>query len=196
MTELQVAWKSAEVAKLLEGSGSPLALRSLWMICEAARALPDNSELAALAKLSREKAGKSASAALDALQNKPDDLSALAGVAFAALAMADDAQYVREAKEALDKAPSLSGFREATLALLAESDEINHAALAKLIRGGLAGEDSILLAALACRRAGGDLWQHFRVQSQDLLSKHPLRGDIVVLINRLPESRLVIAGQE
>jgi hypothetical protein len=48
----------------------------------------------------------------------------------------------------------------------------------------------VVLTALACRRAGGDVWQTFRAESQDLLAQIPLPGSVVVLISRLANAPL------
>ena len=54
--------------------------------------------------------------------------------------------------------------------------------------------DSVALIALACRRAGGEVWNEFRAASPEFIGNHPLPGDLVVLINRLsmPALKLVV----
>jgi hypothetical protein len=43
----------------------------------------------------------------------------------------------------------------------------------------------VTLAALACKQAGGELWEKFRGESRDMLGGQPLPGEVVVLVNRL-----------
>ena len=56
----------------------------------------------------------------------------------------------------------------------------------KLVEAGsIAGEDAVVLFALACQRAGDGAWTVFRAQMQSLLGEQPLPGSVVVLTNRL-----------
>jgi len=50
----------------------------------------------------------------------------------------------------------------------------------------------VVLAALASRRAGGEVWSTFRGEAPDLLGRQPLAGEVVVLINRLSVTRLPV----
>jgi hypothetical protein len=75
--------------------------------------------------------------------------------------------------------------RKLAIAMLQDAAAIDKDWLAGMVRGDLAGEDTLVLAALVCRRAGGESWQTFRGESQRLLGSQPLVGDVVVLINRL-----------
>jgi hypothetical protein len=54
------------------------------------------------------------------------------------------------------------------------------------------GDDLVLLAALACRRAGGEPWRAFRAEARYLLGNQPLSGGLVVLVNRLPRTDLAL----
>jgi hypothetical protein len=74
---------------------------------------------------------------------------------------------------------------------LADADEIDHLKLQTLIEDGIAGTELVPLAALACHRAGGSTWEAFRVGSKDQLNHPGLSGEVVVLISRLPGSRLL-----
>ncbi len=194
VTELQLAWSRAETDRLLAGEGAGLALRSLWLIREASRALPDEAELQQLAAAALGKSRSAIDAAVLALKKNPKDLDALARVLYAALAMPDDGQLRGSASTLLTgaapKGSPLAAARTVAGALLQESSKIDRAALAQLVSAGVAGEDLVVLTALACRRAGGDTWQKFRAESRDVLTNNALSGDVVVLISRLTNAPL------
>jgi hypothetical protein len=86
-----------------------------------------------------------------------------------------------------DQADEFAVARTLARALLAEPDDVGPSALAKLVRGDLPGEDLVALAALACRRVGGEAWQAFREESPRLLGDQPLPGSTIVLISRLDD---------
>lgn len=50
-----------------------------------------------------------------------------------------------------------------------------------------------VLLAIACRRCGNDLWNTFRAAAPELLGRQGLRGEIVVLINCLPQQQVKLA---
>jgi Ca-activated chloride channel family protein len=189
LTELQIAWKSRESGELLSGGSRPLLLRSLWTICAAARALPAEKELAALAEDARQKSQSAVSAAVADLEKNRGDRGALASVIYAALANPDD----REHRSAL--APLLAAKAEDDVAaadvrllgalLVGKATDAERQKLAEMIGERLAGPDAVTLAALACKQAGGELWEKFRAESRDLLGGQPLPGEVVVLVNRL-----------
>jgi len=184
-------------AELLAGKSADLALRSLWMICEASRALPDEAELTQLAIDARKTAGQAAREAVKKLSDKPDDDAAFARVLYASLALLDDEAYRNDALKAIRAAKTedsgLTPIRTIVTALLAPRDQVDRDALSKLISAGVGGDDATTLLSMACHRAGGDVWQAFRVESEDLVGKQPLRGEAVVIINRLASGQLQIA---
>jgi len=57
-----------------------------------------------------------------------------------------------------------------------------------------AGEDAVVLVAMACRKAGGEAWRTFRAESQQTLGRQPLSGTVVVLISRLSATRLPLVA--
>jgi hypothetical protein len=67
-------------------------------------------------------------------------------------------------------------------------------ALAALNAEMVEGPDRVVLAALACRRAGGNTWEQFRAASAEILGGQALAGEVVVLINELPHWQLPPAG--
>ena len=54
----------------------------------------------------------------------------------------------------------------------------------------------VALAALACRRAGGEAWTAFRAESRAILGDQPLSGAVVVLVNRLSGPNVKLASAE
>ena len=197
LTELQVAWQSPCAAELLKGPAAAIALRSLWAVTEASRALPEEKELASLAMAARRLSESAAGEALKALEKSPDDQAAFYKVLYAALAMRDDADFHSRARAALaaGKAENaaLAPFRVVAAALLAPAKEIDSEALAALLTQPLRGNDMVVLTALACRRAGGAAWDAFRAESRSLLGDQPLDGSVVVLVNSLASPRLTLA---
>jgi len=188
LTELQIAWKSRETGELLAGGSRPLVLRSLWAIRAAARALPAEKELAALAADAREKAQAAATAAITDLEKNRGDRGALASVIYAALAEPDNRQYRTKVAPFLAAKPeddaAAAEVRLLGALLVGQATDAERQKLAETLQN-LAGPDAVTLAALACRQAGGELWEKFRAESRDLVGNQPLPGEVVVLVNRL-----------
>lgn len=187
LTELQIAWKSPQTAELLAGPARPLVLRSLWTICESARSLSNEKELAALATTARQQA--KAAATKIAAEPEPKDSAAIAAALFAALADPDDGKYQTRLAPLLtpiadDNAP-VADLRTLARLLTSQPNETDRAALTAMLSREPAGPDHIVLLALVCRRTGGSHWDQFRAASRDLLGSQPLPGEVVVLINRL-----------
>jgi hypothetical protein len=199
LAELQIAWKSPGTTELLDGRGAGIALRSLWILCEASRALPDEPELRALAAAARQQSADATGRTLLALQQNPDDIEAFGGVLYAALAFSADTEFRDQAFSCLARNrrqdSPLAGARTLATALLAEPGSIQADALTQLVSSDLvAGQDMLVLAALACRRAGGDAWATFRAESPRLLAASPLPGSVTVLVSRLSNPLLPIVA--
>lgn len=183
LTHLQIAWKKNETKTLLAGRGAALTLRSAWAITSASRMLAEEGELTAFAETVRAQCRPAAEQAAAALEKMPQDVATVLAAAYGALAI-DNAKLKSRVHGALAAEPA--GLVVAIGGLLENPDRIDREQLHMLItKGDVAGEDGIVLTALACRRAGGDLWSAFRAQRQDLLSRQPLPGSAVVLVNRL-----------
>jgi hypothetical protein len=199
LTVLQAAWRRPETAEFLAADASaPLALRSLWAITEASKAMPDEAELAALAAKARAESAEAARAALATLKKKPDDQAAFLGTLYAVLAMPDDKAFAAEARPLLtsgDEKSPLAPVRKVVDTLMSEPADADREALADIIREGLAGEDMVTLTALAARRAGGDAWTAFRAESTEILGRQPLPGSVVVLVNSLARPTLPIVAK-
>ena len=193
LTELQIAWRDEATAKLLDKNGAALALRSLWMIGESSRALPDEPELAELSKMAKQKSVQAGKRAIESLGKKADAKAAYAQLLFAALAASSngDEQFVKQALPLLTKPKDAT----ATLAetLLGSSPDKQIDALVKIVNEGAAGEDLVVLTAMACRRAGGEAWEQFRSKSHQIVGDQPLRGEVVLIVNRLASPVLPIA---
>ena len=191
LTELQIAWQSKDTAELLAGSARTLVLRSLWTICEASRALPEEKELATLAAAAGQlvKATprpKEGPGTLD-----PKDPSAIAAALFAALANPDDREYQAQlqtiVKADKEETAETASFRLLARLLGGEPGEADRAKLAGALSGDLLGPDHAVLVALACRRTGNSHWEQFRAASRDLLGNQPLPGEVISLVNRLAQ---------
>jgi len=199
LTELQIAWRQPQTKELLKGHGQTLALRSAWLVTEAARAVPQHAELGTLAKSVRSACTDAAGDAIAALEKSPTDADAFASVLYAALAMREDGEFTSKALPQLVTGPkdgpaaALAAARTIAGALLADRSQVDQKALTPLVESGVAGEDMTVLLAMACQRCGGEVWDVFRAAAPELLGHQPLRGEIVVLINRLPQKRVTLA---
>ena len=196
LTELQIAWKAPQTAELLGGPARPLVLRSLWTVCEAARALPKDEELAALAAEAKKQSQDAALAAVAALEKDRNDQTAIASAIYASLARPDDGRFL--AKIAPLLAAQSGDEPAADLRLLArllvgEPAKDDAVALEKLLAQNPEGADLVVLTALASLKSGGEQWQAFRAASRDLLGGQPLPGEVIALVNRLGHSGIHLA---
>jgi Ca-activated chloride channel family protein len=200
LTELQAAWQDPVVAELLKGPQAILCLRSAWAIAESARALPKETELAALANSAKASCRKPAEEAAKALEKAPQDYRALLTATYAALTFRDDAELAGQLKKTIESAsgntPPVSSLRTVGLALMGSADGMDRKALAGVLNAesGVQGGDLTVLTALACRKAGGDTWGAFRAESRNILGHQPLDGAMVILVNRLTTARLPLVA--
>jgi Ca-activated chloride channel homolog len=196
LTELQIAWKSNQTAELLAGPARPLVLRSLWTVCEAARALPNEKELATLAAAARQQVKTAPAAKPASADQDRKDPAVIVGALYAALANPDDreqrAQLASLLKPQDGDSAEVVDFRLLARLLVGESRDTDRAALLEMLSREVSGPDHVVLLALACRQAGAH-WDQFRAASRDLLGRHPLPGDVVVLVNRLGQSPMNLA---
>jgi hypothetical protein len=199
LTELQIAWDSDQTDRLLNGTGKGVALRSLWAVKESARALPDAEVLQTLAAAATKRSRATIDRVLETQQEASNDVEAEPAVFYAGLAMRDDTDLREQALALLtgrqaDQA-ELSAMEVLARTLLGQPDGEDQQALIELIDGEVNGDDLVTLTALAARRSGGDAWQAFRRQMQELLGKQPLSGSVVVLVNRLGQPALPLVAQ-
>ncbi len=197
---------------LKDASFAPIACRAAWALAEAAAAQPGAPEWKALAAKALAAAQAAYPPAREALEKNPEDPSAFATVLYTALARRNAAALglvpEAEAKTRLEQDRAamfpasakpespLAPMRTLASALLADSAKsVDADALGKIVfapEPRLAGEDAILLAALSCRKAGGDLWTKFCAEQKGLLERQPLSGSGIVLLGRLSEGRLPV----
>lgn len=192
LTELQIVWKNAQTLGLLDEQADALVLRSLWIIDESSRALPECSELRALAQSARDKGRPAIARAFG------EDATAILPALYAMLAVRDDSEASDQADAVISRAaqtqPALATIARS---LAVEPAQIDRAALDQLIANAgseIGGDDAVVLWALAARRAGGDTWQAFRAQMPDLLGRQPLTDHVVVLLNRLANPALPLVA--
>ncbi|MBE3099101.1 MAG: VWA domain-containing protein [Planctomycetes bacterium] len=213
LTELEVAWRQPATAEFLKGPHAVIVLRSFWAIAEASRALPKEEELAVAARSARQRCKEAADAALAALGKTPGDAGAYFRVLYAALAMRDDEAFAGKALPLLARSGKtpLGAWPAVAAALLEPAGKTDAKALRELVpellgladaartapfaqQGGLGDNDMIALAALACRRAGGEAWNGFRAESRNLLGARPLDGSVVVLVGSLARPNVLVAA--
>ena len=189
LTELQIAWRAEETKRLLDGEGAGVALRSAWAITTASRMLPDRRELSAWAGQVRNQCRPAAKKTIAALKDDPQELSTILAAVYAAMVMGD-ANLNAKVLAALPYKPTAdspaAGIVFAARGLLSAPLRVDGEQLGSLIAAGrISGEDNTVLVAMACHRAGGELWTAFRAEMKGLLGKQPLPGSVVVLVNRL-----------
>jgi hypothetical protein len=178
------------LTQLHAGEQAAIPLRSLWILAEAERALPDHpAELAQLVRSARDQSRQAAADALAALEQKPNDAQAFGRAMYAALANRGDKDFVAKARPLLARPQGanspLAPAAFLAAAVLAQPSDIDKSALVELIQKRVTGDDLVVLAALACGRAGEETWSAFRAESAHLLGNQPLSGHVVVLVNRL-----------
>jgi hypothetical protein len=167
------------------------------MLVEASKALPKSRALGSLARQAIEQSRTQATATMEDAE-KLKSGEAYAALIYLALAHRDDNALRKKALELLTDFPAgKPQLRRAGLlavSLLGDSSPTDTGALAKMVEEGAQGSDLIALLALACHRAGGDVWQSFRAESEELLASQALPGHLVLLINHLSENRLPLAA--
>jgi hypothetical protein len=194
LTELQIAWRRPETARLLKGSGRGVILRSWWIVNEAHGALGQkNEELAALVESADRACQPAADEAVAALAKKPDDGEAFAAVLYSVLARRNDrstAKVLPLVSKSSGENDPLATARTIAKALLADRQSIDSESLAQLAGNGVAGADLTVLLAMACKRAGGEAWDAYRAAADELIGGQPLDGSVVMLVNRLAGASL------
>jgi len=199
LAELQVAWKSPAAAELLKGEARVIPIRSAWAFQTAWAAMPTVEESVAIPKAFRDGVQEAAKAALADLEKSPDAPAAYFAVLYTALGIRDpSSEFLAKAKPLLTegKADSpLADVRTVAKALFAEPKDVDSKALTELLAKGVRGDDMVALTALACRRAGGEVWTAFRAESRAILGDQPLSGAVVVLVNRLSRPGMTLAAR-
>jgi len=203
LTYLQFAWDSPHCAETLKKLPAPLAARSLWAACGAARLLPGNAEMTKLAEKAAGGASGGALAALTApgknVRTEVEMLEyALAARSLVAAGIKNDKlgdEFLKAASDRLGKAESW--VATAARALLHDPDAAAIDALVKklpsiLERNLLRDDDSVVLYSFACRRVGGDAWDNFRRMRAEIPRRVPLSGNALLITNRLAAPDLAL----
>lgn len=192
LTQLQIAWKDPATAELLQSDEALIPLRSLWILTEAAAASSDKSELTALVNSARAQSQSAAAGAIAALEKSPDDTAVFGRALFASLARRGDSGFMAKALPLLTKQRKADSPLAPSVVLaktmLIPPNDADKSALMSLVQSGIEGNDLVVLAAMACQRAGGEAWSTFRAESADLLGQQPLSGHVIVLVSRLSGS--------
>ena len=182
LTLLQSAWDNPHLGEI----DSELLTRAAWCIGMAARATPEDTELATLAE-------KSVSTVKAMKLWKPkddedyDDLAPL----YAALLLRDGGarnSQVDGAVKSLVRSDDSSW--DGTTRLIARgwfsaSPEVDGKLSNAIAAHEINGDDNVLLTSLLAKRRGGQLWQTFREEMPSIVGKQRLNGHLVVLVNRL-----------
>ena len=87
ITHLNIAWQSPTTTELLDSEGRPLVLRSLWIVVEAARLMPQETRITELAAVAMERARPFIDKARASVEQTPGDASAYLGLLYATLAL-------------------------------------------------------------------------------------------------------------
>ena len=191
-TILQSAWDNPRIGEV----DSELLARAAWCIGMAARAIPDDAELATLA----EKAVSTVKAIKVLKPMDDDDYDDLAPL-YAALLLRDGDvrnSKVDDAVKSLVRSDDSSW--DSTTRLIAQgwlsaSPETDRMLSNAISAHEIDGDDSVLLTSLLARRRGGKLWQTFREEMPTLVGKQPLNGHLVVLVNRLESAPLAFGSK-
>jgi Ca-activated chloride channel family protein len=189
LTELQIAWKADETARLLDGTGLLSAWRSAWAIATASRLVADQPELASLADAVRGRCQPAVPKAVASLKQNPQDLETALAAVYATMTLNDPELRALALAALSDKGGvdrPLAGLELAARVLLGEAREVPGEPFGKLVdEDAIQGEDVVVLMALACRRADTASWAAFRAAMSEILSNQPLPGEVVVLVHRL-----------
>ena len=217
LTELRIAWNSPKLAEILSSESRWLVMRVAWILGEAAATVSDDKDLRALATKALGVALEHFPACTEALKEKPDDAPRYFAGLYAALALnnaralgvtvSEDTTKVLGdvlsllTSERKDKplAPAVTVVRALWHLYLDINGkpDAQTAALAALISAQtIAGDDLVVLAALAARRLDGEVWLTFRKEMPDLIGGQPLNGNVVLVVNRLSTAPLSLLARK
>ena len=210
LVRLQTAWEDPRIDAVIESEYLLVAMRSLWCIHTAAQIVPTDDELAVLSQnvLSRVQR-------MRRLKPRDDSFADYLAALYATLALQDGGpsatrKILMERVEKGLYADSSSTLCTIADALLSPSEKSDAALQAQLLlyrpynyydksysyssRTGCWSYDGdfILLACLAAKRRGGDVWQTFHQVLPDIVSgKHAASSTGVVIINRFAASQAI-----
>jgi hypothetical protein len=70
------------------------------------------------------------------------------------------------------------------------------AELAPILTHDLRNAENTALLALACRRAGGQMWDRFRAAQTEIMGRRDLPGELLVMVNQLGKPALKVVAKE
>ena len=192
LTMLQVAWDNPQI----EGAAPQLVTRAAWCIGTAARAVPNDAELATLA----EKAVSTVKA-MKVLKPEDDDPSAYLAALYAVLLLEDGGAHDSQAEDAvkslmtMDENSPLWSTCLIAQGWLSPSVETDLSLMEAISAHRIGGDDGVLLTSLLAKRRGGQLWRTFREEMPSIARAQPLNGHVVVFVNRLEASSLAFGSK-
>jgi hypothetical protein len=190
--ELATAWEAPERAELL-ASHDVAVYRAAWALNVGARAMPENEELAVLAKKATTVVRDPAIETGKALKESPDDTGLFLAALYGALAQQDDEDLRKMAVEMLtdpvEEGSDTSGLRILANIMFRPQTDGGVDLVAFLNNAEeIRGEDMVALTAMACLRADRETRQQARALRHEILGRQPLPGSLVVWINRLDQA--------
>ena len=192
LTTLQVAWDNPQI----EGAAPQLVTRAAWCIGTAARAVPNDAELATLA----EKAVSTVKA-MKVLKPEDDDPSAYLAALYAVLLLEDGGAHDSQAEDAvkslmmMDENSPLWSTCLIAQGWLSPSVETDLSLMEAISAHRIGGDDGVLLTSLLAKRRGGQLWRTFREEMPSIARAQPLNGHVLVFVNRLEASSLAFGSK-
>ncbi|MFQ5802220.1 MAG: VIT domain-containing protein [Candidatus Methylomirabilales bacterium] len=206
MIELDVAWESPSITKIVEGPNNWITMRSAWIISEAARTHPKNRRLRMLAEKVLSVVKKQVAPAIKTLKKRADGPGPYLSALYSVLSLENGkvlnadidknvAATLVDAKRLLAKQISSSRLATARVlgaALLAPSPQTDTALLEALSAHQIQGDDLVTLAAIAARHRGGKVWGTFREELPYIVGGQPLNGHVILIVNRLATLRVAL----
>ena len=181
LTRLQIAWDTPELHAIIETESGSLVPRSAWCIRTAARLVPTDGELTTFSKNVLSKVRR-----MRTLRSpREDSFAAYLGTLYAVLSLDGNPPDTRRALLKEQTNADVNTARLIAQSLLSSSEESDEALAATLASHQISDEDLMLLAGLAAKRRGGQLWQTFREELPDLVRQGRMSGQILVIISRL-----------
>jgi Ca-activated chloride channel family protein len=205
VSELLEAWNTPGLAEVLESSTAVLPARSLWAIAQARAATPNDPGLKSLADAAFQAMSGAVAKIAARFAQTPADANTYTQAVYLASLQSMPAGIVPSAVQPLPLSPdkvlsaktTLTAMQAATSVLLAtdpaskrlaKQREMIHKALAE---SQLSGDDWVVLAALALRRAGGEDWDSFRQKKSTLAQSGNVSGSALRVVNRLDRAAIV-----
>lgn len=207
LTELEIAWNGPTMQAILKGPNGWLALRSAWLISEAAKAPARTTPMLVLSTFSSQLVYTRLVVVENALAAKKVLASDYFAALYAALCVQNTQQLPGDGLQpavpknllALLTAPQKDTdipVAHALAAALLTPSPGSDAEVVKYIRAQqIAGDDQLLLTAILAKQRNGEVRKAFAEEMQDMLGKQQLDGNVLVAINRLLSAPPVLAGR-